>query len=310
MDLYFLGTGAGMPSKQRNVASVALRMFEQRGAFWLFDCGEGTQQQILHSPLKLSRLEKIFISHLHGDHIYGLPGLLTSRSYSGGEEPLTLYGPPGIAEMIRLVLEISRAQLGYPLKIKEIAEGMVMEDESMTVETLKLDHRIDSYGYRITEKAKPGPLLMEKLQQAGIPSGPLYGKIKQGNDVTLQDGRVLRAEDFIGKAIPGRTIVILGDTRPCSASLKLAEQADVLVHEATFAGDLEELAHKYYHTTVTDACSTAAKAGVRTLILTHFSSRYQEADMERLLEEGRAIFNNTYLAEDFWSYAIARPYNP
>lgn len=306
MDLYFLGTGAGMPSKQRNVTSIALSYVDERGGFWLFDCGEATQHRIMHSPLKLSKLEKLFVTHLHGDHIYGIPGLLASRSYHGGETPLALYGPKGIKHWIESTLRISQARLNYPLEIVEIEEGVVLEDDHFAVETARLEHRVESYGYRVREKEKPGRLLIEKLQTLGIPSGPLYGKLKLGLDIDLEDGRKLIAGEFLGLSIPGRTLAILGDTRVCESSLKLAENADVLVHEATFASKLQDLAFKYYHTTATEAAMTAKNAAVQTLIMTHISSRYQGEEEEQLLNEARAIFPNTFLARDFWSYTIPR----
>ncbi|MEF3301643.1 ribonuclease Z [Paenibacillus sp. GYB003] len=305
MELYFLGTGAGMPSKERNVTSVALTLYDERGTMWLFDCGEGTQHQMLRSPLKASRLEHIYITHLHGDHVYGLPGLLTSRSNQGGSSPLVLFGPPGIEAMLEPVLRLSQAHLAYELTIREVSEGTVFEDDRFVVVCGKLDHRIDSYGYRIVEKNKPGKLDAEKLKALGLPPGPLFGKIKRGETVELPDGTIVDGTSFIGPPIRGKTVVILGDTRKCDTAVALAEQADVLVHEATFDSSLNDLAQAYYHSTAKDAAETARKAGAKSLLLTHISSRYQEEDALRLLDEARKHFPETKLAKDHWTFPVA-----
>lgn len=304
MELYFLGTGAGMPSKERNVTAIALTLYDERGTMWLFDCGEGTQHQMLRSPLKASRLETIFITHLHGDHVYGLPGLLTSRSNQGGTAPLTLFGPPGIEAMLEPVLRLSQAHLSYELVIREVSEGTIFEDEKFVVRCAKLDHRIDSYGYRVVEKDKPGKLDAVKLRELGVPPGPLFGKIKRGERVELPDGTVVDGQSFIGPPIAGKKIVILGDTRKCDAAVSLAEDADVLVHEATFDSTFHDLAQAYYHSTATEAAEVAGKAGAKSLILTHISSRYQEDEALRLVSEARAHFPNTQIAKDHGTFAI------
>ncbi|MEW9698836.1 ribonuclease Z [Paenibacillus sp. SI8] len=307
MELYFLGTGAGMPSKQRNVTSIALNLLEERGFYWLFDCGEGTQQQILHSPVKLGRTEKLFITHLHGDHIYGIPGLLTSRSYLGGDTPLTVYGPVGLKSFIDTALLISGAHLSYTLHVVEITEeGLLFEDETFRVETARLEHRIECFGFRIIEKDQPGKLLMEKLAQLGVPAGPIYGKLKQGHTVELADSRILRGADYVGPPIPGRIVVILGDTRYCSGAQHLAASADVLVHEATFGMDKQELAYAFDHATSVDAARTAEEAGAGALIMTHISSRYQGEEILLLLQEAQNIHANSHVAKDFWSFEVPR----
>lgn len=189
---FFLGTGAGIPAKLRNVTSVALKLLEERGAIWLFDCGEATQHQILHTSIKPRRIEKIFITHLHGDHIYGLPGLLSSRSFQGGDTEVVLYGPKGLKEFINISLSVSQTFLSYPLKIVEIEEGVIFDDDQFTVEARLLDHGIPSYGYRIIEKDRPGTLLADKLIKAGIKPGPIYKKIKMANLSFLKMERCLK----------------------------------------------------------------------------------------------------------------------
>ncbi|WP_010273559.1 ribonuclease Z [Paenibacillus senegalensis] len=305
MQLYFLGTGAGMPSRHRNVTSAALDLTEEKEGIWLFDCGEGTQQQILKSPLKMSKINKLFVTHLHGDHVYGLPGFLTSRGYQGGTSPFTLYGPKGVKTFIETAFSISDAHVEYELSIVEIEPGTIFTDGQYTVHAERLEHRIESFGYRIEEANKPGCLDAEQLRQLGVPNGPLYGRLKKGETITLEDGRTLRGSDFLGPGYYGRTVVILGDTRYCEAAKKLSNQADVVVHEATFAREKSDLATAYYHATAEQAAITARDAGARHLILTHISQRYED-DAEPLLQEARDIFGESYLARDFWSFAVER----
>ncbi|MED3571748.1 ribonuclease Z [Cytobacillus praedii] len=299
MEVFFLGTGAGMPAKLRNVTSIALKLLEERAAIWLFDCGEATQHQILHTSIKPRRIEKIFITHLHGDHIYGLPGLLSSRSFQGGESEVVLYGPKGIKEFVDISLSVSQTYLKYPLKIVEIEEGIIFEDEEFTVEARLLEHGIPSYGFRVSEKDRPGTLLADKLMEAGIKPGPLYKKIKNGEAVMLENGNVIEPGAFLGPSQKGRIITILGDTRICEAAAHLAQDADLLVHEATFSNGEEKLAYDYFHSTTVQAAQVAKEAGVKKLCLTHISSRYDRTDWNHLEEEARKIFQNTVISEDF-----------
>ncbi|TBL80218.1 ribonuclease Z [Paenibacillus thalictri] len=307
MEVYFLGTGAGMPSRERNVTAIILNLLVERGVYWLFDCGEGTQHQILKSPVRIGKVEKLFITHLHGDHIYGIPGLLTSRSYQGGDTPLTIYGPRGIKQLVELLLETSGAHLSYELHIVEQADGVIFEDDQFKVETAVLDHRITSYGFRVTEKDQAGKLQADKLKQLGIESGPLFGRLKRGETVELPDGRVLNGADYLGPPCKGRIVTILGDTKPCPNVAPLSLHAHVLVHEATFAEDRKELAMQYDHSTTMDAARAAEEAGADALILTHISSRYQGDDTDMLLEEAKKLHHHTYIARDFWGYVVPRP---
>lgn len=299
MDVLFLGTGAGMPAKFRNVSSIALKLLDERGVIWLFDCGEATQHQILHTSVKPRRIEKIFITHLHGDHIYGLPGLLSSRSFQGGDEKITIYGPKGIRQFVTVNLAVTETYLKYPLEIIEISEGVIFEDEQFIVEAQPLDHGVMSFGYRITEKDHPGTLLADKLKEAGVKPGPIYKQIKDGEDVELEDGMILKASDFVGEPIKGRVVTILGDTRVCDQAIQLAKDADLLIHEATFAHGEDELANEYYHSTTTQAAEVAKRANVKQLCITHISSRYDKKDWQQLLREVRTVFPNSEIAEDF-----------
>ncbi|MEH7095113.1 ribonuclease Z [Neobacillus vireti] len=304
MDIFFLGTGAGMPAKLRNVTSIALKLLEERGSVWLFDAGEATQHQILHTSIKPRRIEKIFITHLHGDHIYGLPGLLSSRSFQGGETGVTVYGPKGIKEYLQVSLSLSQTYLKYPLTVTEISEGIIFEDEQFKVEARRLDHGIPSYGYRIVERDRPGTLLADKLKEAGVQPGPIFRKIKNGEIVTLEDGRVIEPDKFLGPSQKGRIVTILGDTRYCENSRWLAQDADFLVHEATFAKGEEQLASDYFHSTTRQAAEIAKLASCQQLCLTHISSRYDRQAWLELVDEAQEIFPQTVIAEDFKEFNI------
>ncbi|PLT28244.1 ribonuclease Z [Peribacillus deserti] len=304
MDFVFLGTGAGVPAKGRNVTSIALQLLEERGAVWLFDCGEATQHQILSTPVKPRKIEKIFITHLHGDHIFGLPGFLGSRSFQGGTTELIVYGPKGISEFIHTSLRMSETHLKYPLKVMEIEEGLIFEDHQFTVEAKLLEHALPTYGFRIIEKDRPGMLKAEKLKEMGISPGPVYRKLKQGETVQLEDGRILNGADYLDEPQKGRIITILGDTRYCENAAILAQDADYLIHEATFSADEEKMARDYWHSTTRQAALTAKKAGAANLILTHISSRYTGDAVKQLLIEAKEIFFNTIVAEDLMKVKI------
>lgn len=306
MQLLFLGTGAGIPSKERNVSSLLLNLLQERNSVWMFDCGEGTQHQILHTTVKPRKIDKIFITHLHGDHIFGLPGFLSSRSFLGAEkDPLTIYGPIGVKQYIETALKISRTHLTYPLYIKEITdEETIFEDERFYVDIVRLRHNVKSFGYRITEKDLFGELQVDKLKELGIAPGPIYREIKENERTELPDGTVIHRKDVVGPPKKGRVVAIFGDTKYVPQHATFLKHADVLVHEATFANENANLAKKYDHSTTVEAATLAKKAEVKSLILTHISSRYQQSEMKKLLQEAQAIFPETTIAEDFFTYDV------
>lgn len=305
MKITFLGTGAGLPSKERNVTSIMLDVTQAINNLWLFDCGEGTQQQILHTAIKPRKLNKIFITHLHGDHIFGLPGLLSSRSFLGGKDPLTIYGPKGIKQFVETSLSISHSHLTYPIHFVELSNsGLVFEDDSFIVHSILLDHNIKSFGYRITEKDKLGKLNVKKLKDKGIAPGPIYQQIKENEQTILNDGTIIYRKDYIGEPKKGKVIAIFGDTKYVPHHIPFIKNADVLVHEATFDAEKQDLARNYFHSTTEQAATFAKEANIQTLILTHFSSRYQKEDEEQLLQEAKQIFPNSLLAYDFFTFHI------
>lgn len=300
MEIQFLGTGAGQPSKQRNVSSLALKLLDELNEIWLFDVGEATQHQILKTNIRLRKVTKIFISHNHGDHIFGLPGLLATRSFQGDVGPLTIYGPPGLEQFVKTSLRVSRTKVSYPINFVELVEGgLIYQGQGFKVYTEKLDHRVPSFGYRVVEDSRPGELLMDKLQKFHIPNGPLYGKLKAGEQIALQDGTIIDGKDFLGPDRPGRIVTIIYDTRTTPSIAKLAKNADILVHESTFAGNEAKLAHSYYHSTCVEAATVARDNGVKQLWLDHISARYLGSKAKQLENQAKKVFPNTKLANDF-----------
>ena len=307
MELQFLGTGAGVPAKMRNVSSIALKLLDERNEIWLFDCGEATQQQILNTTIRPGKIKKIFITHLHGDHIFGLPGLLTSRSFQGGEDELTVYGPKGIKRFIDASIAVSYSKLGYPLKVIEFEEdGVLFEDQQFKVEAMKLEHGIPSYGFRMTEADQIGELKADELKALGVPFGPVFGRLKRGEVVTLEDGRVIDGKDYVSEDIKGRVVVICGDTRFTQKSIALAQNANVLVHEATYEADKEKTARQHFHSTSKQAATIALEANVQQLYLTHISARYLGHQVSQLEQEARKVFPQTKVVKDFDTFMIGR----
>jgi len=300
MKLMFLGTGAGVPSASRNVSAVALDLVAENGAIWLFDAGEGTQQQLLKAGLGLRRITRVFITHLHGDHLFGLPGLLSTRSFQAGAPPLDVYGPPGLGEYLGTVLRVSASHLTYDLTIHEVADGeTAFHATGFTVTCRLLDHVVPSFGYRVTEDERPGALQVERLRALGLGPGRWYGQLKAGQTVTFPDGRVVDGRDYCGPGQPGRIVAILGDTRPAASAVELARGADVLVHESTYGPADAALAPPYFHSTCLDAAAIARAAGVRTLLITHFSARYSDRDLDELADAARQVFPATFAMRDF-----------
>jgi ribonuclease Z len=311
VEITFLGTSSGVPTRGRNVSSVALRL-PQRAEIWLFDCGEGTQHQVLRSDLKISQLRRIFITHLHGDHIFGLMGLLASCGMAGHAQEIDIYGPEGLESYLQACKKYSHTHLSYTINVHTVTGGLIYEDQEFRVSCQLLKHRIPAYGYRITEKDRPGKFNLEKAKALGIPPGPVYSQLKRGETVTLEDGRKIRGTELCGPKEIGRKLAYCTDTVFCENAIALAENVDVLIHEATFAHQDAQLAFERLHSTSTMAAQVALAAKVKLLLMTHFSPRYGPANalsLDDLLAEAQAIFSNTKLAYDFFTYEIPRNRN-
>jgi ribonuclease Z len=308
----FLGTSSGVPTRARNVSAVALRL-PQRSELWLFDCGEGTQHQFLRSDLRVSQLRRIFVTHMHGDHVFGLPGLLASLGLAGTCSGIDLYGPDPLRDYLEGVLRTSSTRIGYPLRshrVKEAASSgsLLLDDGDISVRCTPLTHRVPAYAYRVDQKPRPGRFDVEKARALGIPPGPIYAELKAGRSVSLDDGRIINGASLCGPERPGCSLVYCTDTVFSEAAVELATGADLLIHESTFAHAEAEMAVARQHSTSTMAAQTALAAGVKQLMLTHLSPRYMPGNPvtpDDLLAEARAIFPATELARDFLSVELS-----
>ena len=297
-----------MPTRSRNVSSVALRL-PQRAEVWLFDCGEATQHQLLRSAPKISQISRIFITHMHGDHVFGLMGLLATCGLAGHPTRIDVYGPEGLEDYVRASVRYTHTGFSYPLEVHTIEPGMIYEDEELVVSCLPLKHRIPAFGFRVTEKDRPGRFDVERATALGIPAGPLYGRLKRGEQVTLADGRTVNGAELCGPTEEGRKIVYCTDTIFSENAIELARDADLLIHEATYVEQDEALARRGQHSTARMAARVAAAARVRKLIITHFSQRYapgNDVEPDDLLAEARAVFPETEMARDFLTVEVPR----
>lgn len=305
MQLTFLGTSAGVPTRTRNVTAMLLQLqHPTQPGLWLFDCGEGTQHQLLRTAFHPGKIERIFISHLHGDHLFGLPGLICSRSMAGNIQPLTIYGPQGLKEYVETSLRLSGSWTDFPLEIVEIRAGSILDDGLRQVTAYPLDHPVECYGFRVEEHDKPGALDAKRLIEAGVPFGPLFQRLKAGESITLADGRTVNGADFLAPATPGKKIAIFGDTAPCESALEMARDVDLMVHEATLEAAMAEKANSRGHSSSEQTAQLAQSANVKQLIITHVSSRYDAEGCRRLLAECRSVFPTCELAEDFSTFTL------
>jgi ribonuclease Z len=272
-----------------------------REAEWmLFDCGEGTQTQIARAGLSPSRLASVFITHLHGDHFNGLPGLLSTMGLDQRTRELTLRGPLGVREYMETLERLKISFVTYPLELKEYASvpelTVVHKSADYRVSACQLDHRIFALGYRVDEHPRPGRFNVERARELNVPEGPLWGRLQSGEDVQLENGKVVLPSDVLGPERPGKSVAYCLDTRPFAMSLELARGVDLLIHEATYTEEFAQEARDYGHSTAAQAARTARDAGAQRLVITHFSTRFP--DPTPLLEEACTIFPNTVLAED------------
>lgn len=301
MRVVFLGTSSATPTPRRFLPAVAL---VRQGETFLFDCGEGAQIRFRKAGLRFSRLSWILISHLHGDHVTGLMGLLMSLQMAERVEPLDLAGPTGLADYVLANKRLLRTDFGYEVRFHDLDQqgGVVHDGAEYVIEAAPLEHRVPTYGFALAEKDRPGTFDLATAEALGIPAGPLYGELQQGRSITLTDGTVVRPEQVLGAPRPGQRVAYVADTRPCDNAVLLARGADLLIHEATFAGDLADEARKKKHCTVLEAAETAVKAQAKRLVLTHFSPRY--LDLDALRDEAAEVFPNTEAAVDLMTIEV------
>jgi len=295
----FLGTAASIPTKTRALSAVAIK---REGELFLFDCGEGAQRQMIIAKIGFNRKTRIFITHMHGDHILGLPGLLQTMSLLGRDKPLQIYGPQGISEFIDAIKRTVRFSLKFPVEVYEIEDGLIYQEKKYEIHSAWAEHSVPSLAYALIEKPRPGKFNPERAISLGIPKGPLWSRLQRGEAVKLPDGRTIRPDDVLGPPRQGRKIVYVGDTKPSSVIADFAFGADVLIHEATFADELAERAEEDMHSTPSGAALVAKKAKVKLLVLTHISARY--GDPQVLIEEAKKNFPNVLVAEDYMSIDV------
>ena len=292
LDVVFLGTAGSMPTARRGPSATLVRRGGER---LLFDCGEGTQRQLLRSDVGLVDLAEVFFTHYHADHFLGLPGMLKTFALRGRELPLTLYGPRGLDLLLRS-LGVIVGRLTYEVAVVEVAAGATLPRDGYELRTFAVRHGRDALGYALVEESRPGRFDVETADALGVPPGRERGQLQSGEPVTLVDGRVVTPEQVLGEARPGRKLVLTGDTAPSDHVVEAAFGADLLVHEATFCEDEAERARETEHSTALEAARVAQDAQVRLLALTHVSSRYGGGDVER---EARTVFPDTVVPRDF-----------
>lgn len=293
MEVTFLGTSSAVHSKDRNHPSIALKAF---GDAFLFDCGEGTQRQLLFTNVSPMKISKVFITHFHGDHILGLPGLLQSMSLNGRESKLTVYGPRGLNKLKDAIYSLGYCAIEYPVEFIEIDTGIIEETDEYVIRAQSVRHNVPSLAYSIEEKKKPR-FLREKAIELGVPVGPAFGKLHNGEEIEI-DGRTIKPEQVLGPPRKGIKITYSGDTRPCEEMIMFARDSTLLIHESTFIQKETQNAEEYGHSTSKDAAFVARESNSKKLIITHISTRYGEEYAQIMLKEAQEIFENTELAKD------------
>lgn len=299
MELIFLGTASAIPTNYRNHSAIALKAF---GEVFLWDCGEGTQRQMYRAKISPMKINQIFITHLHGDHFLGLPGMIQSMAFRGRTDPLDIYGPPGLDQMVRYIKDLGYFSLSFPIHTHEVEQGIVMEKESYRISCCLAEHNVPNLAYALEEKRNP-KFLKENALKLGLKPGPDFGKLQRGMEVRIGK-RIIRPEQVLGPPRKGRKIIYSGDTRPCEQLVNLAQDANILIHESTFDNSHKSKAEETKHSTASEAAFIAHKARVKQLILTHLSTRYQETDV--IKKEAREIFENTLIASDFMNVKVER----
>jgi ribonuclease Z len=294
LDVVFAGTGGSVPSARRGLPGLLIRRGGER---LLVDCGEGTQRQLLRS-VGLPDVGAVFLTHFHADHWLGLPGMLKTFDLRSRETPLTIYGPPGLRDVMNLMRPVY-GRTGYRLSIRELDPMEEVRGEGYAISAFPVDHRVRAYGYALFEDARPGEFDPAEATRLGVTPGPDFGLLQRGETVAG-----VRPEQVMGPARAGRKIVISGDTAPCHALEIAAHGADLLVHEATFLDEERERAAETGHSTAAAAATLARDAGVRLLALTHLSTRYFGRDVR---DEARAIFPETVVPRDLDAIEIPFP---
>ena len=294
LNITFLGTGGSWPTVKRNVSSIAIK----RGSeIILFDCGEGTQRQFQKSKLSYMQISKVFITHFHGDHFLGLPGLIQTMQLNDREKPLYIYGPKGITKLVSQLTSLGYFRPSYKIVTHEVVNGDILEFHDYIIRVLSVNHNIPALAFCLEENKRPGKFDKPKALKLGIPEGPLFSKLQRGNPIKLDNGKKITPDMVLGPPRAGRKIVISGDTKPHNNLIEFSKNADILIHEATFDSELEDIAKDFGHTTAYQAAEIAKKANVKRLFLTHISPRYLDHNV--LEKDAQKLFKNSYVPKDF-----------
>ncbi len=299
LHVVFLGTAGSLPTPERNPSAV---LVNREGEMMLFDCGEGTQRQMMRARTGMMRLDHIFLTHLHADHILGVPGLLETMAFQGREEPLTIAGPKHTIDLVDKFSTICYFSRDFEVRAMDLEPGDVVRMDGYQVEAIETQHSVPSIGYCLKEDERLGRFNREAAIALGVPPGPLFGKLQHGQEV-LVDGKAVRPDQVMGPPRPGRKIVYTGDTRPCRTVEAASKGADLLIHDCALANDMADWARDTKHSTAGEAAQLARRAGVRQLVLTHISSRYSE-DISPLLKDAKTAFEKTLVAEDLMMVEI------
>jgi ribonuclease Z len=298
MELLFLGTGGSWPCREFNVPSIAVKINSE---ILLFDCGEGTQRQFMQSKFSFMQVSRIFISHFHGDHFLGLPGLIQSMNLNDRTAELSIYGPPGTIKIVKAMLNLGFFTPGFRIKIYDLEDGEVVKLKKYDVRAFKVEHSVPAFGYALEEHTRPGKFNLKKAKQLQIPEGPMFRKLQSGKPIQLS-GKTITPEMVMGPPRVGRKIVYSGDTKPCQAVIDNATKADVLIHDACLDSSLAQKAAAYGHSTAKQAAEVAKAAKVQVLFLIHHSPRYK--DLNILEDEAKKVFTMSLVAIDFLNYLV------
>lgn len=294
LNIVFLGTSGSWPTIKRNVSAIAVK----RGSeIILFDCGEGTQRQFQRSNLSYMQISNIFITHFHGDHFLGLPGLIQTMQLNDRKKPINIYGPKGMNKLTNQLLSLGYFKPSFKIFSHEIKDGNTLGFYGYTIHVLDVKHNIPAIAYCIEENTRPGKFNKLKALELGIPEGPSFNKLQKGQNIILKNGKKINPNMVLGPIRKGRKVVISGDTIPCNKLINFSKYADILIHDATFNSEFEDIARDYGHTTALQAAEIAKKAKVEKLFLTHISPRYLDPNI--IQNDARKIFKNSFVANDF-----------